>query len=191
MSDALKIEHGECKTNLKKKIKRQRRRRKHNQQQQQRKANTSNPHRQRNSRQHRRKKCDTHKNSNTHDPSSFTHSSAVVVWRKTYETMVKWHQEHQMNYWRGLAERRKVEIDNMRTELDKLKTNLNCLTKEHVEMTGEHKVQVIDVRCSSVQDTIVADEKPNFHEPYLEFMEITERHRIDLAQQRLLSENED
>lgn len=183
MPNIQKIAPSENKSKSKKKIKRHRRRRK-NHQQQQLKANSSSNHHNSNSKQHKRKKHDTSENSNTHD-LTFTHSSAASIWRKMYETTIKWHQEHQMNYWRHLAERRRTELVKMQAKLKKLKSNLKHLKKRNTKITEKQQVQMTDVRCSSVRDITVADE------PYLEFMEVTERHRIDLAQQRMKSENED
>lgn len=41
--------------------------------------------------------------------------NAVSVWSKIYETAIRWHCQHQNNYWRNLAEQRECEIERWRT----------------------------------------------------------------------------
>lgn len=185
MSDKPEIllHENKLKSNNKKKKRYRRRRKHHNHHHHQQKLHTMDHRHQSTHQQHHRQKHETNRMHLIHQPSS----TAIAIWRNIYETTVKWHHEHQMNYWRNLAERRKMEMEKMKKELNSLRSRMRR------RATLRKSIENIEtkIECTAIQTDVIEMHHPDLDESYLQFMEVTERHRIDLAEQRLISENEE
>lgn len=95
-------------------------------------------------------------------------STAATVWKTMYESTVRWHSAHQMNYWKNLAEQRQNEIVDLRAQLNATIAS---------GTPGMHELK-------SRSDT-------EMDESYLQFMEITQRHQIELAEKRSMENEQD
>lgn len=89
--------------------------------------------------------------------SSSTTNRARNHWYQHYNNAVRWQAQYQMEYWKHLAERRKLEMDLLQSRIDDLEK----------EGAGAAAVQ-----------THCEDDSDDQHESYLQFLEISTRHQI-------------
>lgn len=89
--------------------------------------------------------------------SSSTTNRARNHWYQHYNNAVRWQAQYQMEYWKHLAERRKLEMDLLQSRIDDL------------EKEGAGAAAV---------PTHGEDDSDDQHESYLQFLEISTRHQI-------------
>lgn len=137
-----------------------------------------------NRRKHRKKRkqkssynlCDIPKMSNipkynidktTYNASSATQNQMAVakMWTKSYETIMRWQCQHQIEYWKNLAVNRNVEIRRLREMLQNYDRNIG-VNIEDVDTDDEFS----DIEKPT-------DQSDAESESYLKFLEITLRHR--------------
>lgn len=106
--------------------------------------------------------------------------SAVSLWQKMYKSTVRWHCEHQNNYWRNLAEQRKREIDALQTALTKgpsAKIPIGPIDPiDPIGRMNRRKSKM--ARSKGEVDNITVDQS------YVDFLVVTHRHQAELAQNK-------
>jgi len=138
--------------------------------------------------------------------------SAAAIWRNMYETTVRWHCQHQNNYWRNLAEQRKREIHRLRDALApvswrrrggagtaaKTKSTVATMVTEATTKSASPSPSSSSSSASSTNNMPsgrktkrknemgIAQGKEDtmiIDQSYVDFMMVTQRHRADLALQ--------
>lgn len=97
--------------------------------------------------------------------------TAVSLWQKMYKSTVRWHYEHQNNYWRNLAEQRKREIDALQSALTQ-------------GLSAETPIGSKNRRKSRMAKNKVEEDIISIDQSYVDFLVVTHRHQAELAQNK-------
>ncbi|XP_039446948.1 uncharacterized protein LOC120426272 isoform X1 [Culex pipiens pallens] len=93
--------------------------------------------------------------------------NAQNIWIKTYQNIIKWHSQHQMNYWKQHA--LKLRVENARLK--------RRLTVQDSEDEDDAEAEVREAQQSQQQDEDQEDEA--LDEEFIAFMEVSARHRLE------------
>ncbi|XP_055849780.1 uncharacterized protein LOC129914509 [Episyrphus balteatus] len=99
------------------------------------------------------------------------------VWSAAYENAVRWHGEHQNNFWRHAAEQLENENQMLRQQLHNVaRIKPERETQVYYETSDEEEQEVVSIKKEEADDEV--DSK------YLEFLQITIKHREELRLKR-------
>ncbi|XP_055386011.1 uncharacterized protein LOC129615002 [Condylostylus longicornis] len=118
--------------------------------------------------------------------------AAAVLWRKTYESCINWHNFYQMHYWKNLAFNLKNKNNELQKQLDEYKhiikgqnIQINSLRNEDEKVeyetsSSEGENYDIDIHeCETIEEV---------DEEYLKFLEITYKHREEIKNKKIFQE---
>ncbi|KAJ6648814.1 hypothetical protein Bhyg_04046 [Pseudolycoriella hygida] len=103
-------------------------------------------------------------------------TAVAQMWKKTYESMIRLQYEHRIQYWKNLAINRNTEIHELKKKLQNY-----CNQSDKLNTHG-------DKSKSSSNHSSQGDLTS---ESYLDFLEITLRHRKELKRKNLETEDSD
>ncbi|KAL5280089.1 hypothetical protein ACFFRR_004209 [Megaselia abdita] len=128
----------------------------------------------------KRKKNQKKKNSTGNIEQNSTQSN---VWKKTYENLTKWHTHHQLLYWKGLAERFQQQNQILLKRLEQ-----QNMEQSQIDVCLSEESEASDSGSDDEPETTVLLNQNHleleFDEEYLNFLEITRKHREELKLQR-------
>lgn len=115
--------------------------------------------------------CD---NRNTLGAISKSVRSAATAWNNIYASAVRWHCQHQNNYWRNLAEEREREIECLRDALTRA-------TRIPPAASMDRKTKRLSKRRPMAQGLRNDDSTEMIDQSYVDFLIVTQRHKAKLA----------
>ncbi|XP_055918962.1 uncharacterized protein LOC129951001 [Eupeodes corollae] len=114
------------------------------------------------------------------------------IWGEAYANAVRWHGEHQNNFWRHAAEQLENENQMLRQQLNYVANSIKPETQNYYETSDEEYEQKDLIVVKKEEEQQQEDEVDS---KYLEFLQVTIKHREELRLKReaadLLEDQED
>ncbi|EAT40401.1 AAEL007849-PA [Aedes aegypti] len=97
---------------------------------------------------------------------------AQNVWMKTYQNIVKWQYQHQLNYW-------KQHALLLREENVRLRRRLTVHDSEDEADEALAYAEAATWELQNGQEAVVAEDDEALDEEFIAFMEVSARHRLE------------